>query len=403
MLGVHDGLTAFQQKRIRLCNGISFLAAATYFLLLFYYAAPKYTTVFYECIVGFLGYSFVLLMSYKRQYDFAIILMIVFSILLQTYFAISHGNIDAAEYLLFVTSVTSMIFFRNFKVISAFFLLSFVCFWICKYAFTVIKPFAFMPAGENMYVENHVFTFAFLFLIVNYFLSENKRQEALLLNQNKSLADEKQKSDDLLLNILPYETAEELKKTGTSKAKSYPLTTVLFTDFKDFTNIAEQLSPEELLAEINYCFSAFDAIIDNHKIEKIKTIGDAYMCVGGLPETNLSNPEDVVKAGLEIQEFMKKYKNDRISKEKPYFECRLGINTGAVVAGIVGIKKFAYDIWGDTVNTASRMESSGEVGKVNISGETYEIIKDNFNCTYRGKISAKNKGDIDMYFVESLK
>jgi len=208
------------------------------------------------------------------------------------------------------------------------------------------------------------------------------------------------KSDQLLLNILPYETAEELKNTGTTKAKDFNEVTVLFTDFQNFTSMSEQLSAQELVNEINYCYSAFDSIITKHSVEKIKTIGDSYMCAGGLPVANKTHAEDTVRAALEIRDFMLKEEQIRKEKGSSFFEVRIGCNTGSVVAGIVGNKKFAYDIWGDTVNIASRMESSGEAGKVNISGTTFEIVKDKFRCIHRGKIQAKNKGEIDMYFVE---
>ena len=223
---------------------------------------------------------------------------------------------------------------------------------------------------------------------------------SVFFTQRNKISKSKKRSDELLLNILPEETAEELKATGTAKTKSFDLVSVLFTDFKNFTQASELLTPEELVAEINHCYSEFDRIITRHGIEKIKTIGDSYMCAGGLPVTNQTHPFDVVSAGLEMVGFIEKNKQDRILKGQPYFELRLGIHTGPVVAGIVGIKKFAYDIWGDTVNTASRMESSGQIGKVNISGGTYQLIKDKFTCTHRGKIEAKNKGVIDMYFVE---
>jgi adenylate cyclase len=226
---------------------------------------------------------------------------------------------------------------------------------------------------------------------------------SVFFKQRNKIGKEKKRSEKLLLNILPEETAEELKATGTAKTKRYDLVSVLFTDFKNFTQASEILSPEDLVAEINYCYSEFDRIVERFGIEKIKTIGDSYMCAGGLPVSNNTHPFDVVSAGIEMVQFIERNKEERIQQGLPYFELRLGIHSGPVVAGIVGIKKFAYDIWGDTVNTASRMESSGEVGRVNISGTTYELVKNKFNCKYRGKIEAKNKGVIDMYFAEDTK
>jgi len=223
----------------------------------------------------------------------------------------------------------------------------------------------------------------------------------LVFTQRNKIKKGKKRSDELLLNILPSEVAEELKLKGSAEAKQFNDVTVMFTDFKNFTQISEKLSPAELVAEIHFCFKAFDAIIGRHNIEKIKTIGDSYMCAGGLPVSNETNAHDVIAAALEIQKFMQQHVEYRRSHGNEPFEIRIGVHTGPVVAGIVGVKKFAYDIWGDTVNIASRMETSGEAGKVNISGATYELVKDKFKCTYRGKVQAKNKGEIDMYFVES--
>ncbi len=211
---------------------------------------------------------------------------------------------------------------------------------------------------------------------------------------------EKERSDKLLLNILPEETAEELKEKGTATPKHYEMVSVLFTDFKGFTNIAEKLTPAELVGELDKCFLEFDKIIDRHNLEKIKTIGDAYMCAGGIPVANTTNPIDIVKAGLEIRKYMEQLKIEREEKGLDYWELRIGIHTGPVIAGVVGKNKFAYDIWGDAVNVASRMESSGIPGKVNISGTTYSLVRDHFECTYRGKVKAKNKGEVDMYLVE---
>ena len=213
----------------------------------------------------------------------------------------------------------------------------------------------------------------------------------------------KKRSEELLLNILPKETAEELKQKGRSKARRIDHVTVLFTDFKGFTEFSEHESPEHLVEKINECFSAFDRIMEKYGVEKIKTIGDAYMAAGGIPIPNETHVIDVINAALEIQEFMQSWAEEKNAMGDRAFEIRIGVHSGPVVAGIVGIKKFQYDIWGDTVNTASRMESSGEVGEVNISAATYKFAKDVFDCEYRGKIHAKGKGEIDMYFVKGRK
>jgi class 3 adenylate cyclase/tetratricopeptide (TPR) repeat protein len=212
----------------------------------------------------------------------------------------------------------------------------------------------------------------------------------------------KRKSDALLLNILPVETAKELKEKGFAQAKYFDSVTILFTDFKGFTQISEVLSPQELVAEIDECFSAFDCIMDKFGIEKIKTIGDAYMAAGGLPVPNTTHALDIVQAAIEIETVMSSLKERKKAEGKPFFEIRIGIHTGPVVAGIVGKRKFQYDIWGDAVNIASRMESSGEVGKINISEATYNLVKDLYECDYRGEIEAKGKGKVKMYFLKLL-
>ncbi|WP_375562152.1 adenylate/guanylate cyclase domain-containing protein [Bernardetia sp. OM2101] len=219
--------------------------------------------------------------------------------------------------------------------------------------------------------------------------------------QKEMIEKEKERSEALLLNILPKEIAEELKHNVELKPRSYDQVTVIFTDFKGFTQAAEQLTPEELIDELAECFSEFDSICERWNLERIKTMGDAYMCAGGVPTPNYTNPVDAISAAMEMQEVIEQLKQKKILQGKPYFEMRLGVHTGAVVAGVVGKKRFAYDIWGDTVNLAARMESSGEVGRVNISEYTYSLVRDYFFCSYRGKIQAKNKGEVDMYFVVS--
>ena len=219
---------------------------------------------------------------------------------------------------------------------------------------------------------------------------------------NKIIKNERDKSNELLLNILPEETARELETNGFAKTRYYESVTVLFTDFKGFSTIAGKLTPQALVAELNDYFGTFDEIVGKFGLEKIKTIGDAYMCAGGIPLANDTHPLNAVMAALAMQEYMKKQNQDRASRGEQGWELRIGIHTGPIVAGVVGKKKYAYDIWGDTVNVASRMESNGEAGKVNISSATYDQIKEHYQCLHRGKISAKNIGEVDMYFVESI-
>jgi class 3 adenylate cyclase len=228
------------------------------------------------------------------------------------------------------------------------------------------------------------------------------RRNNFIRKTKKIIEDEKERSDQLLLNILPEETALELKEKGKVKAKKYESVTVLFTDFKGFTSYSENLSPEALVETVDFYFSRFDAITAKYGLEKIKTIGDAYMCVGGLHETEENHAGRMVSAALEIVSFVEETRNDAAASELT-FDIRIGINSGPVVAGVVGTQKFAYDIWGDTVNVAARMESMSEPGQINISEQTYDLIKEEFNCTPRGEIAIKNRGKMNMYFVKGKK
>lgn len=235
-------------------------------------------------------------------------------------------------------------------------------------------------------------------------LRETQRElEEKVQERTAELASEKERTEKLLLNILPRETAEELQKRGKATARHYNQVSVLFTDFKGFTRFAESTRPEDLVQELDRCFIAFDDIIEKYHLEKIKTIGDAYMCAGGVPIRNTNNAVAIVLAALEIRDFMLQLQKEKEIRNERFWEIRLGISSGPLTAGVVGKKKFAYDIWGDTVNTASRMESCSEPGKVNISASTYELVKDYFDCTYRGKMDAKGKGEVDMYFVNGIR
>ena len=228
------------------------------------------------------------------------------------------------------------------------------------------------------------------------------RRNKFIQRTKQIIEKEKDRSDNLLLNILPEETAQELKEKGKVAAKQFNAVSVLFTDFKGFTQYSENLSPQALVETIGFYFSKFDEIIEKHGLEKIKTIGDAYMCAGGLPFPSEDHAHKMVRAAFEIAEFVDETKKNENATEK-IFDIRIGINSGPVVAGVVGSKKFAYDIWGDTVNVASRMESMSEPGKINISENTYALIKEDFDCEYRGEIEAKNRGKLKMYFVNGIK
>jgi len=216
----------------------------------------------------------------------------------------------------------------------------------------------------------------------------------LVYRQKRKADSAKKRSDELLLNILPKDVAEEMKTMGVSRARRFEETTILFCDFKNFTLYSEEMPPESVVQILNHYFMAFDSVVNSLGLEKIKTVGDAYICASGLPAPDPRHAEKTVLSALKIQEIMQ--------KSPAGWQLRVGIHSGPVVAGIVGIKKFAYDVWGDTVNTAARMEQHAETGKVNISQATYELVKDKFQCTHRGKLEVKHKGEMDMYYVESI-
>ncbi|WP_157844698.1 adenylate/guanylate cyclase domain-containing protein [Chryseobacterium sp. Leaf405] len=241
-------------------------------------------------------------------------------------------------------------------------------------------------------------------------LKQEQEKQQILQDQNDllekqvdertfELQKEKQKTENLLLNILPHEVAEELKENGSSEAKYYDEVSVLFTDFVNFTQSSEKMGAEKMLVELNECFTAFDLIMEKHGLEKIKTIGDAYLAVCGLPIKNENHAYQTVLVALDIINFIE----ERKKTNPDVLDIRIGINSGSLIAGIVGVKKFAYDIWGDTVNTAARMEQNSEKGKINISESTYQLIKDRIVCEYRGKIHTKGKGEMDMYFALETK
>jgi class 3 adenylate cyclase len=235
------------------------------------------------------------------------------------------------------------------------------------------------------------------------FAKERYKLERIINERTEEMVKEMDKTENLLANVLPKDTADELKLKGKVAKKKYKMATVLFSDIQGFTKIAEEMNPEKLIDELDTFFYHFDLVVEKYNIEKIKTIGDAYMCAGGIPDKNRTNPIEVVLAAIEMQEYMRELKKEAKSRGQNFWDIRIGVHTGPVIAGVVGQKKLSYDIWGDTVNTASRMESSGEPGKVNISGSTYDFVKGFFICEYRGKMPVKYKGEIDMYFVNGIR
>jgi class 3 adenylate cyclase len=242
---------------------------------------------------------------------------------------------------------------------------------------------------------------ATVFVVRGYFVKRRGLQ--LLKEMHKQIVTEKQKSEDLLLNILPESIAGELKEFGRTTPCRFENATVMFTDFQGFTRYSEKHSPEKLVEMVDLYFRAFDQIVKKYKIEKIKTIGDSYMCVAGIPTTQKHHATAMIRAAFEFNEFVK---NEALRKQKldePYLRMRIGIHSGPLVAGVVGSRKFAYDVWGDTVNIAARMEQSGEPGGINISESVYQMVKDDFDVIYRGEIEAKNKGRMKMYFVTGEK
>jgi adenylate cyclase len=267
-------------------------------------------------------------------------------------------------------------------------------------SFIIKRPFYLTTPAFILYF---LIAFVILYILIFSWKFRLKRDkdyvEQIIQERTAEILIEKNKTDELLANLLPKDTATELKNTGKASSQKFDMVTVLFSDIQGFTKIAEQLNPEKLIDQLDNFFFHFDSVVEKYNIEKIKTIGDAYMCAGGIPYKNVTNPVEVVLSALEVQDYMRQLK----AKDQSFWDLRIGVHTGAVISGVVGHKRLSYDIWGDTVNTASRMESSGEAGKINISGQTFELVKDFFICEYRGKMPVKYKGDIDMYFVKGIR
>ena len=300
----------------------------------------------------------------------------------------SHGG---SHYYLIPALVIATILVRNNNIIFVYGFYAILTLSLFGVEYYYPQYITMFQTNQDRYLDAS-FNYAFVQLFTGFLI--------FILSRNLDL--ERKKSDKLLLSILPEKIAIELKRNDIVVPVKYETVSVLFTDMAGFTKIAEKMNPEELVSELDHIFSVFDSIVKKHNVEKIKTIGDAYMAAGGIPVANKTNAVDTVLCALEFKEYMQFLRAKKELEGKPFFELRIGIHTGSVVAGVIGHEKIAYDIWGDTVNTASRMESSGIVGEINISSSTYDLVKELFLCEHRGKVSAKNKGEIDMYLIKGV-
>jgi class 3 adenylate cyclase len=375
------------------------------FTLRFLQIDKKQKGLYYTGIVLFVAFVLISLLNLTPAYQLALGLSQMISLLAAFYYIISgiislKKGVPTAKYFLigwsaFLVLVIIFILALNNVIASNFFNTHGL--FIGHMMEVLLLSFALADRINLLKIENEKKQKEIIYqLEENQQLQTkvNRELEQKVTERTAEVVAQKERSEKLLLNILPEKIAEELMQTGSSVPKQFNHVSVIFTDFANFTGVSATLSPQELVAEINKNFTHIDQIIEKNGLEKIKTIGDAYLAVCGLPDEDEAHAIKVVKAAIEIRNYMQQQGNK--------FGIRIGVHSGQVVAGIVGVKKFAYDIWGDTVNTASRMESTGEAGKVNISSVTYELVKDKFKCTYRGKINAKGKGDLDMYFVDEL-
>ncbi|MBN2158876.1 MAG: adenylate/guanylate cyclase domain-containing protein [Spirochaetes bacterium] len=415
LVGITDDMSTRKVKQERIFNniwivftgitGLEIPAILIAWLVLINHDPEVYRYYFLyatPCVVTYI--TSIVLYYLKSKHVNRTVLNIILFHLCQVFFCttpIFSGSYIKSEILLYPLFMIPMfVFDREHAKLTIWFMVSnLACIVFIYWWFEHFAPVFPIPFRPILLALRYYFIFlAPLGIIISTFYLWNEGIKA-----EETIEEEKSKVQKLLLNILPEKVAEELSEKGATEPVRYESVTVLFTDFVGFTNISEKLAPEELINELDTYFSYFDEVTRIHKLEKIKTIGDSYMLAAGLPVPKATHAIDCTLAAIKIRDYMNAVKKRRSVEGRHVWEVRIGMHTGPLVAGVIGSMKFAYDVFGDTVNTASRMESSGEAGKINISHETYDAIKHLFICTPRGQISAKRKGALDMYFVEGIR
>lgn len=333
----------------------------------------------------------------KKKPIIAFDLLLISNALVGLSLVILFGKYIAADLLFCVGIIYAIAMYNKWERIGFGVSINIILYLISLYIYESYTPYYKDVQDLTMvfYYPNAIVFLITLFGLAFILKNENQQFEKDLVKANH-------KNEVLLHQMLPKDVADELKVHGEVEPRIYSNVTVMFTDFYEFTKIAEKLTAIKLVKDLDDYFTVFDRIIEKYNLEKLKTIGDAYMCVSGLPIQRDDHAIIMLKAAIEIRNAVEAMYTERTSQGLEAWHIRIGIHSGTVVAGIIGESKFAYDIWGDTVNTAARMESSSEPGKINISETTYDLVKNSFKTTYRGKIQAKNKGELNMYFADSL-
>ncbi len=375
-------------------------AFAVAWLMLIHHDAPKYWNHIYGIYIA-LGVGFLTTIAFFLQHWFGDFENVYFFSGLTYHFwttsvCIFYGPFFGFEYFTLVIAGIGCVGFwrkRRFVVAAILFsLLNLLAIRTLYLYYPPLYPIDYEPVRIAFY---YISAFTVFAVVVIFFIITTSQG----IQAERSYIRERDKADQLLLNILPEAVANELKEKGKAEAREYAHASVLFTDFIGFTAIAEKMTPVKLLQELDFCFSEFDRICDKYDLERLKTVGDAFMACAGLPEPNPAHAIRCIRAAIEMRDFMAMYRAEKMKAGEPSWDIRIGVHSGPVVAGIVGQKKFAYDIWGDTVNVASRMESAALAGQVNISRTTFDLVKNEFRCEARGEISIKNRGTVEMFTV----